>query len=194
MSYIELVLLAVALAMDAAAVSMTNGLKNPKMHLTKILFIAGMFGIFQAVMPIIGYFVGDLFEDFITSIDHWLALILLGFLGTKMIIEAVKEKRNDNRNDDNSQIEGHTVSIKEIFLQAIATSIDALAVGIGFVALKVDIWSSVALIGVITFAISLASVFIGKKFGSILKEKAAIFGGIILIAIGLKIFITDMIV
>lgn len=188
MGILEVLLTGVGLSMDAAAVGMTNGLNEPKMRLTKILLIALFFGVFQGVMPLIGYFAGTLFAEAVASIAPYVALVLLGFIGGKMIYEALKKSKEEEETVKN-------LSVGALTAQAIATSIDALAVGIsllalnGIGALKVNIFAACAIIAACTFVISLAAVFIGKKFGAVLADKAELIGGIILVAIGLKIFI-----
>ena len=188
MGILEVLLTGVGLSMDAAAVGMTNGLNEPKMRLTKILLIALFFGVFQGVMPLIGYFVGTLFAEAVASIAPYVALVLLGFIGGKMIYEALKKSKEEEEAVKN-------LGVGALTAQAIATSIDALAVGIsllalnGIGALKVNIFAACAIIAACTFVISLAAVFIGKKFGAVLADKAELIGGIILVAIGLKIFI-----
>lgn len=188
MGILEVLLTGVGLSMDAAAVGMTNGLNEPKMRLTKILLIALFFGVFQGVMPLIGYFAGTLFAEAVASIAPYVALVLLGFIGGKMIYEALKKSKEEEEAVKN-------LSVGALTAQAIATSIDALAVGIsllalnGIGALKVNIFAACAIIAACTFVISLAAVFIGKKFGAVLADKAELIGGIILVAIGLKIFI-----
>ena len=188
MGILEVLLTGVGLSMDAAAVGMTNGLNEPKMRLTKILLIALFFGVFQGIMPLIGYFAGTLFAEAVASIAPYVALVLLGFIGGKMIYEALKKSKEEEETVKN-------LSVGALTAQAIATSIDALAVGIsllalnGIGALKVNIFAACAIIAACTFVISLAAVFIGKKFGAVLADKAELIGGIILVAIGLKIFI-----
>ncbi len=188
MGILEVLLTGVGLSMDAAAVGMTNGLNEPKMRLTKILLIALFFGVFQGVMPLIGYFAGTLFAEAVASIAPYVALVLLGFIGGKMIYEALKKSKEEEETVKN-------LGVGALTAQAIATSIDALAVGIsllalnGIGALKVNIFAACAIIAACTFVISLAAVFIGKKFGAVLADKAELIGGIILVAIGLKIFI-----
>ena len=156
-----------------------------RLNLRHTFIIAGFFGLFQAAMPLIGWLLGKQFEQYITPVDHWIAFILLSLIGIKMLKEAFTGE-NDNCpvNDE--------LPIKEIFLLAVATSIDALAVGITFAFLKVSILPSVALIGFTTFLISAAGVAIGYRFGSALKSKAEIFGGAVLILIGLKILLDHL--
>lgn len=178
----DTILTAVGLAMDASAVSMTNGMNEKPLKVKKALLIALFFGIFQAVMPLIGYYSGSLFKEYIESIDHYVALILLSIIGISMIIEGKKNKLEETKE----------LSIKRLILQAIATSIDAFAVGISFAALGVNIYIAILIIGLVTFVLSFVSCYIGKKFGELLKNKAQFVGGIILIGIGLKIFIEHM--
>lgn len=189
MGILEVLLTGVGLSMDAAAVSMTNGLNEPKMRIWKVLLIALFFGIFQGVMPLIGYFAGTLFAEAVASVAPYVAFVLLGFIGGRMIYEALKKKQEEEEPADKN------LSVSALTVQAIATSIDALAVGISLLALsesgalKINIFAACALIAACTFVISLAAVFIGKKFGTVLADKAELIGGIILVAIGLKIFI-----
>lgn len=204
MSIIELFLLAVGLSMDAFAVSIGNGLAMKKISLKKAFPIALSFGLFQALMPLIGYFLGTAFESIIKRWDHYIALIFLGFIGGKMIFDGIREIVNDKKSKENEceggEKEQKTISDDErlfspgkLLIQAIATSIDALIVGVSFAALPdVNIWHAVSLIGAITFSISLAGVFAGKKFGELLGSKAEILGGFILVLIGLKVFIEHM--
>lgn len=179
----EIFLVAVGLSMDAFAVAVCKGLKMPEINKNQTALIALFFGGFQGLMPLIGYFLGKQFEQYIVSIDHWITFILLGFIGGKMIYESFKK-------DDEE--EEKPFSIKELFVLAIATSIDALAVGITFAFLQVNIAISVSLIGVITFILSAIGVFIGHKFGEKYKSKAEFTGGLILILIGLKILLEHL--
>lgn len=170
--------------MDATAVSMTNGMNNRKMVFSKTLLIGFTFGFFQAMMPLIGYLFGTLFADVIMAVDHWIALILLGYLGGKMLCDGLKQKEGEDVVPE--------LTFKGLLIQGLATSIDALAVGISLATLRVDLVSAVLSIGIITMVLSSFGVLIGKKFGDLLNNKATILGGIILIAIGLKIFIEHM--
>lgn len=183
MSIWEIFLVAVGLSMDAFAVAVCKGLKMPKINPKQTALIALFFGGFQGLMPLIGYFLGKQFEEYIVSVDHWITFVLLGFIGGKMIYESFKK-------DDDE--EDKPFSIKELFVLAIATSIDALAVGITFAFLKVNIAISVTFIGVITFILSAIGVFIGHKFGEKYKSKAEFAGGLILILIGLKILLEHL--
>lgn len=191
MGIIDILLTGVGLSMDAAAVSMTNGMNEPKMKLPKILLIALFYGVAQGVMPLIGYYAGSLFATAVAKIAPWLALALLGFIGGKMIFEAICELKKNGEQPK----EAKPLSLGSLAVQALATSIDALAVGISLVALDksgalaVNIFVAVSMIAASTFIISLLSVFVGKKFGELLSDKAELVGGLILVAIGLKIFI-----
>ena len=181
MNLTDLLLIAVGLSMDAFAVSVCKGLGMQKLNFKHSLIIALFFGVFQALMPTIGWALGRQFEKYINSIDHWVAFVLLAFIGGKMIYEALSKKSDFNVKD-------FTLDIKELTILAIATSIDALAVGITFALLKdVRIIPSVGLIGAVTFELSFLGVVIGNKFGSRFKSKAELTGGIILVGIGLKI-------
>lgn len=189
MGIIELLLIAVGLSMDAFAVSIGNGLSMKKESPKAALAIAFSFGLFQALMPTLGYFLGTAFEKVIREFDHYIALIFLGFIGGKMIYDGIKELKAKKKSGEPEE-KGFKLSLGTLLIQAVATSIDALIVGVSFAALPdVNIWAAVTLIGIITFSISLTGVFFGKKFGSLLGSRAEIFGGIILVAIGLKVFI-----
>jgi len=178
MDLLTLLTLAVGLAMDAFAVSICKGLAMREKVLKKGIIVGLWFGGFQALMPTIGFFLGTQFKDQITSIDHWIAFVLLGLIGINMVKEALS---NDEEQADDS------VAVKEMFMLAVATSIDALAVGITFAFLNVHIVSAASMIGVCTFLISFAGVKIGNIFGTKYKSKAELAGGIILILLGFKI-------
>ncbi|MBQ8293166.1 MAG: manganese efflux pump [Bacilli bacterium] len=184
MGLIEIIMLGVGLAMDATAVSMSDGMNNRKIAFPKALMIGLTFGVFQGLMPLLGYLFGTLFSDLIMAIDHWIALILLGYLGGKMLYDGLKK---DDAEEDKTEL-----TFKGLMVQGIATSIDALAIGISLATLNVEIVPSVLSIGIITAILSVIGVYVGKKFGDLLNNKAAILGGLILIAIGLKIFIEHM--
>ena len=175
---IELFLIGVGLSMDAFAVSVCKGLGMEKINKKHAFLIGLYFGGFQALMPTIGFFLGTQFKDQITSIDHWIAFVLLGLIGINMVKEALS---NDEEQADDS------IAVKEMFMLAVATSIDALAVGITFAFLNVHIVSAASMIGVCTFLISFAGVKIGNIFGTKYKSKAELAGGIILILLGFKI-------
>ncbi|MEG1500797.1 MAG: manganese efflux pump MntP family protein [Clostridiales bacterium] len=185
MDLFTLFLLALGLSMDAFAVSITDGMYFCHYDKKINLLIALMFGLFQGMMPVIGYFTGQAFSDYIQSLDHWLALILLSFIGGKMILEAIKSLKTA----ETYPTPAKTFSFKLITVQAIATSIDALAVGISLAFLKVNILIAASFIGLVTFLCCFAGFAIGKKFGNLFQQKAEILGGIILILIGVKIFL-----
>jgi len=182
MGILELFMVAVGLAMDAFAVSICKGLSLGKIKL-KHMAIAGLwFGGFQALMPTVGYLVGSLFADKIKAIDHWIAFVLLAIIGVSMIKESFEE-------DDEMDA---CMDPKCMFILAVATSIDALAVGVSFAFLRVSIVWSVLFIGVITFVLSAIGVKIGSVFGAKYKSKAEIAGGIVLILIGTKILLEHL--
>lgn len=183
MGLIELFLIAVGLSMDAFAVSVCKGLAMPKCTFKKAAIVGLWFGGFQALMPAIGYILGAQFQEAIASIDHWIAFVLLALIGGNMIHEALD---NDEEEADAS------LNVKTMFLLAVATSIDALAIGITFAFLKVNIIPAVCFIGIVTFIISFAGVKIGNVFGVRYKNKAEIVGGIILILLGLKILLEHL--
>lgn len=181
----ELLLLAVGLSMDAFAVSVTNGLCLKKSGWKAAAACGVCFGLFQGIMPTIGFALGKTFTRYITSIDHYIALILLSFIGGKMLVDSLKK-------DEDSCETQFSLTLGLLLVQGVATSIDALAVGVSFAALSVNIVSAAAFICGVTFIFSFAGVFIGKKFGTVLNSKAQILGGLILIGIGVKIFIEHM--
>ena len=183
MSWIELFLIGVGLSMDAFAVSICKGLSMKKLRWRQGLLVGVFFGGFQAMMPLIGWALGRQFEKYITSVDHWIAFILLGYIGGKMIWDGF-------HGEDETCPSGF--DLKELTMMAIATSIDALAVGITFAFLQVDILPAVSLIGLTTVTISLGGVWIGHRFGSKYKDKATLAGGIILCLIGLKILLEHL--
>ena len=185
MGFVELFLIGVGLSMDAFAVSLCKGLGMRKLNYKNALIIALFFGGFQALMPLIGWLLGTGFEQYITEFDHWIAFILLAFIGGKMIFDVIKP-------DDDKCECCEALNIKELFVLAIATSIDALAVGITFAFLKVSIIPAILIIGVTTFVISFGGVAIGNKFGNKFEKKAQLAGGIVLILIGVKILIEHL--
>lgn len=187
MGFAELFLIGVGLSMDAFAVSVCKGLNmRGKVNFKHAGVIALFFGGFQALMPLVGYFLGIGFEKYITKIDHWIAFLLLGFIGGKMIVEAIKEWNAEDKQEEDK------LDIKELTILAVATSIDALAVGITFAFLSVNIWSAISIIGVTTFVLSIIGVVIGNKFGSRYKSKAELAGGIILVLMGIKILLEHL--
>ena len=183
MGILEVFLIGLGLAMDAFAVAVCKGLSMKKLELKKAVIIAIYFGVFQALMPVIGYFLGSTFQELVTSVDHGIAFILLGFIGGNMIKEAFG-KDCENHNDK--------VDFKTMIVLAIATSIDALAVGITFAFIKTNITLAVLIIGIVTFIISLIGVKIGNKFGNKYESKAEFAGGLILILTGLKILLEHL--
>ena len=183
MDIITLFTLAVGLAMDAFAVSICKGLAQQKLSLKHMLIAGLWFGGFQALMPTLGYFLGSQFRDKITAIDHWIAFILLGLIGVNMIRESLDK-------GDVCPVGG--MGVKEMFPLAVATSIDALAVGITFAFLKVNILVAAGLIGIVTFVISGIGVRVGNIFGSRYKSRAELAGGIILVLLGLKILLEHL--
>lgn len=187
MKLIEIFLIGVGLSMDAFAVAVCKGLNMKKINYLHTIIIALFFGAFQAIMPLLGWFLGKQFEAYITSIDHWIAFILLGIIGGKMVYEAITEKEEEAVADTEEKLD-----IKELFLLAVATSIDALAVGITFAFLKVDITFSICVIGTTTFVLSCVGVAIGNIFGAKYQARAELAGGIILVLIGLKILLEHL--
>ncbi len=183
MGTIEILLISVGLAMDAFAVSVCKGLSMKKMNWKKAIIIGLYFGIFQASMPVLGYFLGTTFEQFITNIDHWIAFVLLSAIGGNMIKESF-DQESENCNDN--------VDVKTMVILAIATSIDALAVGITFACLRINIVLPVISIGIITFILSVIGVKIGNKFGDKYENKAEFIGGLILILLGIKILLEHL--
>lgn len=169
--------------MDAFAVAITKGLSMPKMRWKHAVIIGAYFGIFQALMPLLGYLLGVNFTEYITAFDHWIAFILLGIIGVNMIRESF-DKECEEADD--------SVSFRSMIVLAIATSIDALAAGISFAFLKVNIVAAVSFIGVITFTLSIIGVKIGNVFGCRYKSKAEFVGGVILVLMGLKILLEHL--
>ncbi len=183
MSLLSLFFIAVGLSMDAFAVSICKGLAMDKITLGKAGIVGLWFGGFQGLMPLLGYLLGSGFEQSITSIDHWIAFVLLCLIGISMIKEALSGKE-DNANG--------SLAIKTMFLLALATSIDALAAGVTFAFLRVDILPAVLFIGCITFLLSAIGVKVGNVFGTRYKSRAELAGGIILILMGTKILLEHL--
>ena len=183
MDLLSLFLIAVGLSMGAFAGSVCKGLATPKYKLKYSMICGAWFGGFQALMPAVGYLLGVNFKKYITAIDHWIAFVLLALIGFNMIREALK---NDDEGADPS------FTAKSMSLLAVATSIDALAIGITFAFLDVNIVAAVLFIGVCTFVISAAGVKIGSAFGTRFKSKAEIAGGVILIILGLRILVEHL--
>lgn len=181
MGITELLIIAIGLSMDAFAVSICKGLSVCKVRPVHIVQTSLWFGVFQAIMPLAGYFLGVSFADFVGTVDHWIAFILLGIIGGNMI------KESSHKDEDLAV--APDFSIRTMFAMAVATSIDALAVGVSFAFLKVNIWEAVLLIGITTALFSGMGVLIGNFFGARWKSKAEFAGGFILIAMGLKILL-----
>lgn len=188
MGFYELFFIGVGLSMDAFAVAVCKGLNMRKINYSHSLIIALFFGGFQALMPLIGWLVGTQFESYIKSIDHWIAFALLLFIGGKMAYEALFSKDEAHENPRAEQ----ALDYRELFMLAVATSIDALAVGVTFAFLDVNILSAISIIGVTTFILSFAGVAVGNKFGSIYRKKAEIAGGVVLMLIGIKILLEHL--
>ncbi len=185
--FIELFLIGVGLSMDAFAVSICKGLAMRKVNKKQAVVIGLFFGGFQALMPFLGWLLGSQFERYITSIDHWIAFILLGVIGGKMMMEAVKKEEEEEIKQMDPPLD-----LKEMFLLAVATSIDALAVGITFAFLQYPIVEAISVIGMTTFVISIGGVYVGNFFGNKYKSKAEFVGGLILVLIGLRILLTHL--
>lgn len=183
MGIFSLLILAVGLSMDAFAVAVCKGLAMQKVTLKKAAIVGIWFGGFQALMPMAGYFLGKQFSSMIQQVDHFIAFVLLGLIGANMLREAVSEEEEE---------EDASLGIKTMFLMAVATSIDALAVGVTFAFLKVNIFWAVSFIGSTTLLLSMLGVKIGNAFGVRYKSKAEIAGGIILILLGLKILLEHL--
>ena len=187
MGYWEILLTGVALAMDAFAVSICKGIKMPKLRKLHIVIIAVFFGGFQMLMPLIGWLLGSQFVQYISKFDHWIAFALLTFIGVKMAIESFKHEEEECCKCDSK------LDLKELVVLAIATSIDALAVGITFALYPdINILPSISIIGIVTFVICAGGVVIGHKFGAKFKSKAELLGGIVLVIIGLKLLIEGL--
>ena len=187
MGLIELLLTGVGLSMDAFAVSICKGLCMRRINYKHTLIIALFFGGFQALMPLIGWLLGRQFEQYIVAVDHWIAFGLLALIGGNMLRDAFKDEDEAPSCDVAPKLD-----LKELTLMAIATSIDALAVGISFAFLHVEIVPAITVIGVTTFVICVGGVFVGNRFGTRYQKKATIAGGVILILLGLKILLEHL--
>ena len=212
MGFWDLLLMAVALSMDACALAMTNGMTNAKMPFKKALLVGLFFGFFQFLMPVIGYFItgiiADAFLDMFESISAWVSFALLAFLGGKMLVDGIKEWRATKThketfceiNSDSPACQDcqkpSELTLGKLFLQAIATSIDALAVGVTLqmaalsdAGLALGVWGATGLIGITTLCLSVGAVYIGKFVGNKLADKATLLGGLVLVGIGVKILL-----
>lgn len=185
MSITDLFLIGIALSMDAFAVSICKGLAMRRLQIGRAAIVGAYFGGFQALMPLIGYFLGVSFETYITAVDHWIAFALLLFLGAKMLWETLRGNETDCCDD--------SLCFRSMILLAVATSIDALAVGITFAFLSVNIWFAIAIIGTITFLFCFAGVGIGAAFGTRFKRPAELTGGVILVLLGIKILVEHLV-
>ena len=186
MGIVELLLIAVGLSMDAFAVSVCKGLNMTKLNIRHAIIIGLFFGGFQAAMPVAGYYAGIGFQSYIESIDHWIAFALLAFIGGQMVSEAWK-------GEEKAEEDGDVLRIRQLFVLAIATSIDALIIGITFALLPgTNIWLCVTAIGITTFVLSVFGVWMGFRFGSRYEKKAQMAGGIILILLGVKILLEHL--
>ena len=191
----EILLIGVALSMDAFAVGMTDGMTEPKMPLWKVFLIAACFGIFQFLMPVLGYYFSSLFTSLVEKIAPWLSFAILLFLGGKMIFDFFAERRKKKKGES---VPEKVTGAGKLLVQAVATSIDALAVGVTFLAadatqgLPLHVIFCALIIGATTFVLSTSAVFIGKRAGNAFSDKAGLLGGVILIAIGVKILIEGL--
>ncbi len=183
MSLLTIILIAVGLAMDAFAVSISNGFTMKRFHIQQALRISLFFGMFQAIMPLVGWFAGLSVREYIACVDHWIAFGLLCFIGSKMIYEAMVMDSGRNENDRDAR------NLYILLMLSVATSIDALAVGLSLTFLRISIITPVVIIGVITFLFSFVGVYIGSSLGHFFEKKIEIVGGLILISIGIKIVI-----
>ena len=184
MKLLEIIVIAVGLSMDAFAVSITMGLSSKKPRIIEYIIPGIYFGFFQALMPFIGYFAGFYFAGKIKGFDHWIAFFLLGIIGGKMVKESFSK--------DDQEIEGNSLQFMKMLLLAIATSIDALAVGITFAFFEINIFMAITITGLTTFFISICGVKIGNLFGIKFKSKAEFLGGFVLIILGVKILIEHL--
>ena len=188
MSLVEIFLIGIGLSMDAFAVAICQGLSMKKLNWRHSAVIALFFGGFQAMMPLLGWFLGSQFASYIQKFDHWVAFVLLAIIGFNMLREAL----SPDEDEDDECACGEQLDIKRLFLMAVATSIDALAVGVTFAFLEVTILPAVTVIGCTTFFLSMVGVAVGNYFGTRFKKHAEISGGAILILLGLKILLEHM--
>lgn len=189
MGFWEVFVIGVGLAMDAFSVAVCKGLSMPKIDKKQTVIIALFFGGFQALMPFLGWALGKQFEQYIVAVDHWIAFVLLLIIGGKMILDVIKDRKNC---EECEETKASVLDIKELLAMAIATSIDALAMGVTFAFLQVHIASAVAVIGVTTFILAVIGVLLGHKFGAKWKDKAQLAGGIVLILLGTKILLEHL--
>ena len=187
MNIAEVIFMAIALAMDALAVSICKGMTIKKLTIEHTLKCGLYFGGFQAAMPIAGYFIGKTFANVISSFDHWVVFGILTALGLNMIIGVIREKEEEKKKHTSD------FSHKTMFVLAIATSIDAMAIGVSLSVMQSGIWINAGIIGAITFAIKVIGVYVGNRFGNKLGSKAELIGGFILIGVGLRVLIEHLI-
>ena len=188
MNFIELVLVAVALSMDAFAVSIACGITAPKIAAKNALTVAGAFGLFQMIMPLIGWHLSELAYEYIAAYDHWIAFLLLALVGGKMVLDGAK---GGGESEEGKTCFAHPkLDLRVLFLLAVATSLDALAIGVSFSCAKYPIFFPSVFIGITTFAFSICGIKFGKKIGTANDGKFAIAGGIVLVLIGVKVLIT----
>ena len=183
LSFLDILVIGIGLAMDAFAVSVCKGLTMPRRNLLKTLIIAGYFAFFQMIMPLIGFFIGTQFSEIVSSVDHWIAFVLLALIGGNMIRESFGSEEHQTGDD---------VSCRVMFPLAVATSIDALVTGITFAFLSANVWISILVIGIVTFVLCVAGVLLGRLVGAKLEKRAQLLGGIVLILIGLKILLEHL--
>lgn len=183
MGFLELFLLAIGLSMDAFAVAVCKGLAMKKVTPKQMVIVGAWFGVFQALMPAIGYLLGSAFQQYIAAIDHWVAFLLLGLIGGNMVREALSK---------GEEPADASLSFRTMLVLAVATSIDALAVGITFAFLNVNLLASVLMIGLTTFLLSIVGVKLGSLFGNRYQAKAELAGGVILILLGVKILLEHL--
>jgi putative Mn2+ efflux pump MntP len=184
MDFLTILLVALGLSFDTFAVSLSFGVVQNKIMFWQAVRVAILLAIFQAGLLVAGYFLGSFVSDFVKAADHWIALLLLSFLGIRMMIEGLKRKENDKARD--------YTRLKELLTVAVGTSIDAFAVGISFALLDLKIWLSGFIIGIVTFLASMTAIRIGKSAGAKLGQRVEVAGGLILIALGIKIFLEHM--
>jgi len=190
MNYFEILLIALGLAMDASAVSVANGVALKEVNYKHALKFGLYCGVFQSVMPVLGWLIGMTFADYIMAISHWVAFILLAFIGGNMIFSALRKKKDEVKVNKDNEI----LRWQNLTMLAIATSIDAMAVGVSFAVLQdVNIWIASLIIGAVAFILSFLGVLLGKKLGKLFKSGAELIGGIILVLIGTKILIESLI-
>lgn len=186
MGFFEILLIGVGLSMDAFAVSICKGLGMHRINYRHAVVIALFFGVFQGLMPVIGWLVGSSFAAYVTTFDHWIAFGLLAIVGGKMLWDAFHDE------DEACEIDESKLDVRELFMLAIATSIDALAVGISFSFLEINIAAAAFIIGITTFVLSLVGVVFGNRFGTRFERPAQILGGVVLVLIGLKILLEHL--